>query len=480
MATSDIVFLQDLTSSYTDDYPRLKVLLPAVVNRVTNPNLTTIFGTNLQFGLASFKDKPVPNLGSPGDYVYQKEVSLTNNAALIKTTATGFDPSGGNDIPESQLEALLHAALDTTIGYRVGSKRIVFLATDATYHVAGDGAAASSTITVANNGDGIISANEDYPSILQVKNALIANNIIPVFLITDDVITDATTGVTTTVKSTYDALVASLGLGIVTNLDDNSENVADVIKFAIAKANGTISPGGEGTDGDDNIDASTLTTPGDQVVFGGAGNDTVELVGVPGNHFIDGGAGFDLLYGGIGQDKIDGGSLDDNLYGGSGNDILLGSSGNDVLRGQGGNDTLQGDSGNDDLFGGAGDDRFVFDTGSPFAAADLGIDTINDFRQLAGNTDKIELSRDTFALLAIGPTLSDFASVGDDASAQTSTAKIVYSKGTRSLFYNVNGTASGFNLVTDPITGIPIETGKFATFALGTLDLIASDFTIVD
>jgi serralysin len=238
MPTSDIVFLQDLTGSYGDDLPIARVLLPAVVNRLNNPNLATIFGSNLQFGLASFKDKPVSYLGSPGDYVYQKEVSLTTNAALIKTkyAATGgFVASGGNDEPESQLEALLHAALDTTIGYRVGSKRIVFLATDATYHVAGDGSTASPTITVANNGDGIISANEDYPSILQVKNALIANNIIPVFL--------ATSGV----KSTYDGLVASLGLGIVATLDSNSENVADVIKFAIAKANGTITPGGDNT-----------------------------------------------------------------------------------------------------------------------------------------------------------------------------------------------------------------------------------------
>jgi Ca2+-binding RTX toxin-like protein len=476
MSTSDIVFLQDLTGSYLEDLPRLKVLLPAVVNRVTNPNLTTIFGNDLQFGLASFKDKPVPPLGSTGDYVYQKEVSLTTNAALIKTTVTGdplipgsgFVASGGADEPESQLEALLNTALDNSIGYRAGSKRIVILATDASYHVAGDLKKARPTdpTVVANNGDGVSSANEDYPDIAQVQAALIANDIIPVFL--------ATSGV----KSIYDGLVGSLGRGIVTTLDSNSENVADVIKFAIAKANGIISPGGEGTDDDDNIDASTLTTPGNQVVFAGAGNDTVELVGVAGDHFIDGGAGFDLLYGGIGQDKIDGGSLDDNLYGGSGNDILLGSSGNDVIRGQGGNDTLQGDSGNDDLFGGAGNDTFVFDTGSPFAAIDLGIDTINDFRRLAGNTDTIELSRDTFTLLRSSGLI--FASVATDADGERSTANIVYSTGTRSLFYNVNGTAAGFSPYTDPITLRTLEGGQFATFALNTPTLIASDFTLVD
>ncbi|MEH2070778.1 MAG: hypothetical protein V7K47_21895 [Nostoc sp.] len=464
MPTNDIVFLQDLTGSFYDDLPRLKVLLSAVVNRVTSPYLTNIFGTDLQFGLASFKDKPVssssppiPDLGSPGDYVYQKEVSLTTDAGQVKTAVSNFVVGGGADGPESQLEALLHAALDTSIGYRVGSKRLVFLATDADYHVAGDGAAANPTaITVANNGDGVIDPNEDYPDIAQVQTALIANDIIPVFLATSDV------------KSTYDGLVSSLGRGIVTTLDSNSENVADVIKFAIAKANAVITI--EGTDGDENIDASNITTPGNQVVFAGAGNDTIDLFSVPGNHFVDGGAGFDLLYGGNGQDRYDGGSSDDNLYGGNGNDTLLGSSGDDVLRGQGGNDVLQGDSGKDDLFGGSGNDTFVFDTGSQFAATDLGVDIINDFQRVAGNTDKIELSRDTFTVL--GSSGFIFASVATDADAEISTANIVYSTGTRSLFYNANGATSGFSST--------LEGGQFAKFALSTPTLIATDFTIVD
>ncbi|WP_375449124.1 hypothetical protein [uncultured Nostoc sp.] len=457
MPTNDIVFLQDLTGSYFDDLPRLKVLLPAVVNRVTSPYLTNIFGNDLQFGLASFKDKPVSYLGSPGDYVYQKEVSLITDTGQVKTAVGNFVAGGGADEPESQLEALLHAALDTSIGYRVGSKRLVFLATDATYHVAGDGAASDPTaITVANNGDGVIDPNEDYPDIAQVQTALIANDIIPVFLVTSNV------------KSTYDGLVSSLGRGIVTTLDSNSENVADVIKFAIAKANAVITI--EGTDGDENIDASNITTPGNQVVFAAGGNDTIDLFGVTGNHFVDGGAGFDLLYGGNGQDRYDGGSGNDNLYGGNGNDTLLGSSGDDVLRGQGGNDVLQGDSGKDDLFGGSGNDTFVFDTGSAFTTDDLGVDIINDFQRVAGNTDTIELSRDTFTVLRDSSFI--FSSVTADADAETSTANIVYSTGTRSLFYNANGAASGFSST--------LEGGLFAKFASSTPTLVATDFTIVD
>ncbi|MCC5654446.1 hypothetical protein LC609_32620 [Nostoc sp. XA013] len=204
MPTNDIVFLQDLTGSYGDDLPKLQVLLPAVVNRVTSPYLTNIFGNDLQFGLASFKDKPVSSLGSFGDYVYQKEVSLITDTGQVKTAVGSFVANGGADEPESQLEALLHAALDNSIGYRVGSKRLVFLATNATYHVAGDLKKVSPTPTtvVVNNGDGVIDPNEDYPDIAQVQMALIANDIIPIFLPTSGV------------KSTYDGLVSGLGWGM--------------------------------------------------------------------------------------------------------------------------------------------------------------------------------------------------------------------------------------------------------------------------
>jgi serralysin len=377
---SDIVFLQDLTGSYSDDLPALKTLLPAVVNRLTSDYVVPILGAS-KFGLASFKDKPISPFGSTGDYVYRKDVGLTTNAALVKTAVSNYSAGGGGDLPESQLEALMQAALDPTIGYTAGSKRIVFLATDAAYHQAGDGlGAAPGVITIANNGNATIDPNEDYPSIALVKSTLLSKNIVPVFLATSDV------------KSTYDTLVGSLGTGIVATLGSNSENVADIIKFAIAKANGTITAGGEGTDLDDEISsfANPLLNPAiNNVIFSGGGNDSINLSNGTGNNFLDAGAGFDTAYGGIGQDTIDSGSGDDNVYGGSGNDTLLGSSGNDVLFGQAGNDVLQGDSGNDILTGGAGNDKFVFDTGAPFSYTDLGTDTITDFRRIGTGSPNV-------------------------------------------------------------------------------------------
>lgn len=441
MAVSDLVFGQDLTGSYDDDLPSLKLLLPAVVNRLSNPFLAPVFGDDLRFGLTSFKDKPISPLGDPGDYVYQAELGLTNNITTVKNKINNFSASGGADLPESQLDALLYAALDNggSLGYRVGSFRIVIIATDAVYHNAGDRAAVSPD-TIANNGDSIINPLEDYASISQVKTALEANNIIPFFLATSDVVAD------------YQGLVTQLGRGGVLPLGSKSENVADAIKEAVARARNVVSDN-LGTNDDDFYNAASFSSrTGDKIVFGGGGNDSISLAGVVGNHFIDGGAGSDILFGGSGADRIDGGSDEDNLTGGNGNDILFGSSGNDILTGGGGNDYLQGDSGDDLLKGGTGSDKFAFATGSNFDIKELGIDTISDFS--SADVDKIQLSKFTFTALSnsVFPTAlnsADFAIVTSDSLAAGSGAKIVYNSVNGSLFYNPNGSATGFDAVTD-------------------------------
>ncbi|WP_222427419.1 LamG domain-containing protein, partial [Hyella patelloides] len=94
---SDIVLLQDLTGSYADDLDTLRNrnLLPATVNRLTNPNLEVIFDSDLSFGIFSFNDKPISPLGSSGDYVYRQEVAWWKLDNTTGTTAT--DSAGTND-----------------------------------------------------------------------------------------------------------------------------------------------------------------------------------------------------------------------------------------------------------------------------------------------------------------------------------------------------------------------------------------------
>ncbi len=162
----------------------------------------------------------------------------------------------------------------------------------------------------------------------------------------------------------------------------------------------------------DRIDNSDAILPGaapnDDLVFGGAGTDTIEA-GL-GNDEIYGGAGVDLIFGGAGNDTIDASGLPlyDIMYGGDGNDVIIGGDSTDTLSGDGGDDsltgnagadflsggdgqdTLYGGDGTDAMQGGAGDDELSGGAGNDTLNGDAGADTI-----LGGaNDDTIQLSND--------------------------------------------------------------------------------------
>jgi Ca2+-binding RTX toxin-like protein len=147
---------------------------------------------------------------------------------------------------------------------------------------------------------------------------------------------------------------------------------------------------------------------------------------------------------------------------------LMGDDGNDRLVGGLGNDTLRGGAGTDLLTGGGGSDRFLFDINAIFNASTMGVDGVTDF---SVGTDKVVLDKTTFTVLNSlanngFSVAGEFASVADNAAAAVSTAYIVYSRGTGSLFYNQNGSASGLG------TG-----GEFANLS-GLPSLTATDFII--
>ncbi len=71
---------------------------------------------------------------------------------------------------------------------------------------------------------------------------------------------------------------------------------------------------------------------------------------------ITSGAGNDVLIGGTGNDSLMGGAGNDILLAGIGDDILSGGTGNDFLAGGAGNDLIEGNAGSDFLFGGKGQD----------------------------------------------------------------------------------------------------------------------------
>jgi Ca2+-binding RTX toxin-like protein len=157
-----------------------------------------------------------------------------------------------------------------------------------------------------------------------------------------------------------------------------------------------------------------------------------------------------------------------NGTGNTGNNFITGNIGNNILDGGSGNDTLIGGLGNDILIGGLGNDQYqfngVFNT--------LGVDYIANFDggqiSQGQNRDKIALSKATFSAItnAVGQALTDFAVVGNDTLVGASNARIVYSQGTGSLFYNSNGSTLGGE-------------SKFAVLSDPTITLVSSDFTLI-
>ncbi|VDC32998.1 Hint domain-containing protein [Pseudogemmobacter humi] len=125
-----------------------------------------------------------------------------------------------------------------------------------------------------------------------------------------------------------------------------------------------------GDEGDDRVYGGS----GDDLVSGGSGND--QVYGDEGTDTLYGDEGNDVLYGGTGNDLLYGGADEDTLYGGDGVDTLHGDSGNDSLFGDAGNDLLYGGTGDDTLYGGAGNDQLFGGDGRDVLHADGGNDTL--------------------------------------------------------------------------------------------------------
>ena len=145
------------------------------------------------------------------------------------------------------------------------------------------------------------------------------------------------------------------------------------------------------------VTASAVSAPGDTVLLGTEGDDTLEADGgatavADGEAVADavlaGGEGDDVLIGGDGDDVLTGGEGDDVLRGGAGDDTLFGGAGDDALFGDDGEDILIGGAGADELTGGGDADVFVF---TKEALEDGLLDQILDYNFAEGDT--VDLSQ---------------------------------------------------------------------------------------
>jgi Ca2+-binding RTX toxin-like protein len=160
-----------------------------------------------------------------------------------------------------------------------------------------------------------------------------------------------------------------------------------------------------------------------------------------------GNAGNDTLWGGNG---VPSGEDRDTLFGGDDDDLFVGGIDDDVLN------------------GGNGADKFGFIDSKAFIEANLGIDSIQDF----GNGDD-QILLDTRVFQGLSGTANTplnshkFVVVTNDAAATGRSALIIYSSSTGKLFYNENGSETGFG-----------EGGQFASVQ-EQLNLVAQDFVVV-
>lgn len=209
----DLMLTQDLTGSFRDDLPVLQNLIPDLVEKLQTIQPDTTFG------LASFRDK---KFATASDYVYKTELPLTTDSNAFKQAVAKLVAAGGGDAPESSLSALMQVALrtDSELNFRSGTRRVAIVSTDAPYKQAGDYSAGK-----PNNGDTVVESNEDYPSVAQVKKAINEANIVPIFLVTRDMI------------STYNGLVSQLGVGAVVELKSDSSNLIEALIEALEVIN---------------------------------------------------------------------------------------------------------------------------------------------------------------------------------------------------------------------------------------------------
>nr|WP_269780293.1 hypothetical protein [Methylobacterium sp. Leaf118] len=338
----DFVLLQDLSGSFSDDVATLQELVPDLVSKLES------LQPDVRFGVASFVDKPTDPFGASGDYVYQTDLALTADASAFQAAVDGLVVRNGGDIPESQIEALMQLALrPSELGFRAGALRAVVLTTDAPPHVAGDFASAG-----PNNGDAVLDGGglgEDYPSVDQVRAALLDGGIVPIFAVTADMV------------ATYEALVTELGFGTVVTLSSDSSDIIEAIGEGLTSVTTTDIENALGTDYDDII----------------TGNDL--------NNAIDGGKGADLVDGGLGNDT---------LIASEGSDIVSGGAGNDtfVVHGSAGDIVTINDS--------VGIDLLDFSLGTTAATIDLrsGASSFVDGREIIINGGSVTLPLD-FVLL---------------------------------------------------------------------------------
>ena len=239
----DLYMLMDLSGSFYNDLVVVKGLAPQLPLAFRNVS------SDFLIGFGTFVDKPslpyVSSIQINGrvdfyysiPFNYEHVVSLTNSSDLFNSSIQKTIISNNVDDPEDPLGAMLQAvACKDLVGWREKSRKIILVMTDDVLHTAGDGRLAG--IVKPNDGQchtqhdpsynktvNTAAIMQDYPSIEQVRQALLDNNIVPVFATTN----------TSNILNLYNNTISPLLGGFTATIAFNSENLVEVLDEAFFK-----------------------------------------------------------------------------------------------------------------------------------------------------------------------------------------------------------------------------------------------------
>lgn len=147
----DIVLVQDETGSMADDISSLRSLAPQIWD-----GIDALTSADFQMSVVGFRDYARSPWGNSADWVYRRIVDLTPSRDAFVSAVNLLTAYGGYDEPESQYPALYYSltrthpcidsngdgdcldSFDTSQGqqssFRSGARKIILLATDASFH----------------------------------------------------------------------------------------------------------------------------------------------------------------------------------------------------------------------------------------------------------------------------------------------------------------------------------------------------------
>jgi len=147
---ADVMWLVDLSGSFDDDLATWKNQTTAIANALHD------VVPNFRVALASFVDAPCGEFGyaDGGDYGYRLDLAFSDNMDRFSNKVNSLEVLNGNDMPESQLEAMYQAMtgagrtlsgdcasasiLATEPGWGAERLRFLLVSTDAPFHTPSD------------------------------------------------------------------------------------------------------------------------------------------------------------------------------------------------------------------------------------------------------------------------------------------------------------------------------------------------------